>query len=60
MKKTYTKPEIVVSKFDVETTITTDGSATLGNLTATIYGEGNTRDAVAVVDYTTIFSTNAD
>lgn len=57
MKKTYTKPEIVVSKFDVETVITT--SATV-DLTATIYsttGEG-AKNAVAVVDYTQIFKTN--
>lgn len=54
MKKTYTKPEIVVSKFDVETVIT-NGSVVGADLTASIYTEG-TKNAVAVVDYTTIFA----
>ena len=58
MKKTYTKPEIVVSKFDVETVIT-NGSV-VANLTAGIYTGDKAKNAVAVVDYTTIFSTNAD
>lgn len=53
MKKTYTKPEIAVSKFEVETSITTS----LADLTASIYTDGakGSRDAVAVVDYTSIF-----
>ena len=57
MKKTYTKPEIVVSKFDVETVIT-NGSVVGADLTASIYtADGNpTKTAVAVVDYTTIFA----
>ena len=53
MKKTYTKPEIVVSKFDVESAITTSAI----DLTASIYNtEGaGAKTAVAVVDYTAIF-----
>lgn len=60
MKKTYTKPEISVSKFNVETSITTEATLS-ANLVAGIYAdaEGNlTKDAVAVVDYTKIFSKN--
>jgi hypothetical protein len=55
MKKTYTKPEIEVSKFDVETVITADASA---NLQASIYTEGtgaNDKTVVKVVDYAKIF-----
>ena len=59
MRKTYTKPEIVVSKFDVETVIT-NGSVVGADLTASIYTGTNSRDAVAVVDYTTIFSTTGN
>lgn len=57
MKKTYTKPEIAVSKFDVETVVTTS----VVDLTASIYtdgGVGQSKQAVAVVDYTQIFKTN--
>lgn len=57
MKKTYTKPEIVVSKFDVETVVTTS----VADLTASIYtdgGAGGSKQAVAVIDYTQIFKTN--
>ncbi len=59
MKKNYTKPEILVSKFDVETSITAENNTSL-TLTATIYtsAEGATKDAVAVVDYTKIFAKN--
>lgn len=59
MKKTYTKPEIVVSKFDVETVITTGTSAAqVADLTASIYTGENSKQAVAVVDYTKIFGVN--
>lgn len=50
MKKTYTRPEIEVSKFEVETVITASV-----NLEAGIYAEGS-KDVVAVVDYTKIFN----
>lgn len=49
MKKTYTRPEIEVSKFDVETVVTASV-----NLEAGIYANTDL-NAVAVVDYTTIF-----
>ena len=54
MKKTYTKPEIEVSKFDVETSITTSAV----DLTASIYSTdgADAKTAVAVVDYTKIFA----
>ncbi|MBQ7975326.1 MAG: hypothetical protein IJ300_06525 [Clostridia bacterium] len=55
MKKTYTKPEIEVSKFDVETVVTTNISGVGVDLTAQIYNNGS-KTAVAVVDYTKIFA----
>ncbi len=54
MKKTYTRPEIAVSKFDVENVIT----ASAVDLTASIYTQGTgagETNVVKVVSFTEIF-----
>jgi hypothetical protein len=57
MKKNYTAPEIQVTKYVVETEITTAVSAQANNLLFTTTGEAGKEQvgAVQVVDYTKIF-----